>query len=85
VKDLTTGRVYITSQNHGYVVDEKSLDPKEIWISHRNLNDGTVEGMQHKRLPIFSIQYHPEAAPGPNDSEYLFDRFLTLMDQKALM
>ncbi|HEY3366938.1 MAG TPA: glutamine-hydrolyzing carbamoyl-phosphate synthase small subunit [Symbiobacteriaceae bacterium] len=79
VKDFITGRVYITSQNHGYAVDEFSL-PDNMEITHRNLNDGTVEGMAHKSLPIFSVQYHPEAAPGPEESRYLFDRFMTLMD-----
>ncbi|WP_273483222.1 glutamine-hydrolyzing carbamoyl-phosphate synthase small subunit [Desulforamulus ruminis] len=75
VKDLRTGRVYITSQNHGFTVDQDSLPP-EMEVSHINLNDHTVEGLQHKTLPIFSVQYHPEAAPGPMDSEYLFDHFL---------
>lgn len=75
VKDLISGRVYITSQNHGFAVKKESL-PKDVEISHINLNDNTVEGLYHKHLPIFSVQYHPEAAPGPMDSEYLFDRFL---------
>lgn len=80
VKDLATGRVYITSQNHGYAVDEKSLFDKDVYISHRNLNDDTVEGLAHRFLPVMSIQYHPEASPGPHDSEYLFDQFLTTLD-----
>lgn len=79
VKDLSTGRVYITSQNHGYAADEKSLIGKDIIITHRAVNDGTVEGIRHRTLPVFSVQYHPEAAPGPDDSSYLFDQFLTLM------
>jgi carbamoyl-phosphate synthase small subunit len=76
VKDLSTGKVSITSQNHGFAVLPESLDPDEVIISHRNVNDATVEGLRHKYLPVFSVQYHPEAAPGPKDSEYLFDEFV---------
>lgn len=78
VKDLESGRVYITSQNHGYAVDERSL-PKEFIVTHKNWNDLTVEGMKHRELPVFSVQYHPEANPGPLDSTYLFDKFLESM------
>lgn len=78
VKDLTTGRVYVTAQNHGYAVDPKGL-PADVQVSHVNLNDGTVEGLQHKTLPVMTIQYHSEASPGPHDSEYLFDRFMDLV------
>ena len=78
VKDLATGRVYITAQNHGYAVDPDGL-PSEIEVSHVNLNDDTVEGLRHRSLPIMSIQYHSEASPGPLDSEYIFDRFLDLV------
>ncbi len=78
VKDLTTGRVEITSQNHGFCVDPDSL-PDEIEVTHVNLNDGSLEGMRHRELPVFSVQYHPEHAPGPHDAEYLFDRFIDLM------
>ncbi len=79
VKDLGLDRVMITSQNHGYEVVEESLDPIKVEITHVNVNDGTVEGMMHRELPIFSVQYHPEASPGPSDSIYLFDRFETMM------
>jgi carbamoyl-phosphate synthase small subunit len=80
VKDLATGRVYITAQNHSYAVDPASL-PDEVAVSHRNLNDGTVEGLVHRTEPVFSVQYHPEATPGPHDSEYLFERFLALLER----
>ena len=80
VKDLTSGRTYITAQNHGYAVDASSL-PRELEITHINLNDNTVEGLRHKHFPIFSIQYHSEDSPGPWDSRYLFDQFVkTLKD-----
>lgn len=78
VKDLATNRVYITSQNHGYAVDEKSL-PEDVKVTHVSVNDGTVEGMAHTKYPIFSIQYHPEASPGPTDNLYLFNQFKDLM------
>jgi carbamoyl-phosphate synthase small subunit len=79
VKELGSGRVFITAQNHEYAVNPDSLDPRTIQVTHVNLNDGTVEGLAHQFLPAFSVQYHPEAAPGPKDSEYLFTRFLALM------
>ncbi len=80
IKDLASGRVEIAAHNHGFAVDAKSL-PAEIEITHVNLNDETVAGIKHKTLPIFSVQYHPESAPGPHDSEYLFQRFIELMEE----
>ena len=80
VKDQRTGRVYITSQNHGYAVHGDSL-PTGLEVSHVNLNDGTVEGLTHRDLPLLTIQYHSEASPGPLDNEYIFDGFLEMVDQ----
>ncbi|PVV83326.1 glutamine-hydrolyzing carbamoyl-phosphate synthase small subunit [Dehalogenimonas alkenigignens] len=79
VKDLLTGRVHITAQNHGYAVDPESIEGSRLEVTHINLNDGTVEGMRHRTLPIFTIQYHSEASPGPLDNMYLFEDFMTLM------
>lgn len=79
VKDLTTGKVEITSQNHGYCVDIESLAHVPVRLTHLNLNDNTLEGMEHVEVPAFSVQYHPEASPGPHDASYLFDRFISLM------
>ncbi|MCF6290332.1 MAG: glutamine-hydrolyzing carbamoyl-phosphate synthase small subunit [Desulfobacterales bacterium] len=78
-KDLETGKVEITSQNHGFCVDMDSLDPEQVELTHVNLNDNSVEGMRHRRFPAFSVQYHPENAPGPHDTLYLFDRFIAMM------
>jgi carbamoyl-phosphate synthase small subunit len=78
VRDLATGRVYITAQNHGYAVDGDGLRGG-MEVSHINLNDGTVEGLRHRELPILSVQYHSEASPGPHDNEYLFDRFVEMV------
>ncbi len=89
VKDLTTGKVEITAQNHGFAVDMQSFreaskeelrgEPEDIVLTHVNLNDQTCEGLMHRRLPLFSVQYHPEASPGPHDAQYLFARFVELM------
>jgi len=78
VKDLRTGRVHITSQNHGFAVDAKSMEASEFDVTHVNLNDQTVEGMVHRELPVFSVQYHPEARPGPWDNEYIFQEFAAM-------
>ncbi len=80
VKDFITGRCYITSQNHNYALEKDFSN--DIEITHMNVNDNTVEGFRHKHLPVFSVQYHPEASPGPQDSAYLFDNFVRLMQQK---
>lgn len=81
VYDKNSGKAYITSQNHGYAVKSESVILKGMDITHINLNDGTVEGMQHNSLPVFSVQFHPEASPGPRDTAYLFDNFIKIMDQ----
>lgn len=83
VKDLKSGRVMITSQNHGFAVDPDSLNPNEIELTQINLNDQTLEGMRHKYLPIFSVQYHPEASPGPHDTNFLFYEFIKLMERSS--
>jgi carbamoyl-phosphate synthase small subunit len=79
VMNLDTGRVEITSQNHGFAVDRKSLEAAGGVVTHVNLNDQTVEGFRHGKLPVFSVQYHPEASPGPHDASYLFDAFVEMM------
>lgn len=79
VYDKETKRSYITSQNHGYAVQHESIILKGMEVTHLNLNDGTVEGMEHRDLPIFSVQFHPEASPGPDDNAYLFDKFINRM------
>src|SRR5262249_48742900 len=79
VKKTRNRRIEITSHNHGFAVDPDSLNQSEIELTHFNLNDGCLEGMRHKTLPIFSVQYHPEAGPGPHDATYLFEEFITNM------
>lgn len=80
VKDLESGRISITSQNHGFCVDINSLNRDEVEVIHVNLNDGSVEGLRHKKHPLFSVQYHPEASPGPNDAKYLFKKFIDMIE-----
>ena len=79
VKEFATGRVHITAQNHGYALDPDTMKDG-LEVTHINLNDGTVEGLRHKELPIFAIQYHSEDSPGPMDNRYLFDRFIGMME-----
>ncbi len=81
VKNLRTQKVEITAQNHGFCVDPDSLPSSDVEVTHLNLNDHTNEGMRHRSLPLFSVQYHPEASPGPHDARYLFDDFIALMEQ----
>jgi len=83
VKNLLTNKVEITAQNHGFCVDPDSLPSSDVEITHVNLNDHTNEGMRHRSLPLFSVQYHPEASPGPHDARYLFDDFIAMMKESA--
>ena len=84
VKNLLTSHIEITAQNHGFVVDPESLPSSDVEITHVNLNDHTNEGMRHRSLPLFSVQYHPEASPGPHDSHYLFRNFTDMMREHKL-
>jgi carbamoyl-phosphate synthase small subunit len=81
VRNQLTNRIEITSQNHGFAVDESTLNRDEVEVTHTNLYDGTNEGISHRRYPVFSVQYHPESAPGPNDSKYLFDEFYKIIEE----
>jgi len=81
VKKIDTGKVEITSQNHGFAVDPKSL-PDDVAVTHWNLYDDTVEGLKHKNHPVFCVQYHPEASPGPHDADYLFDDFIAMIEER---
>lgn len=83
VKDIKKDLTYITSQNHGYTIVEASMDPKRMEASHRNMNDGTVEGVRYLEVPVFTVQFHPEASPGPMDTAYLFDEFMEMMKQHS--
>lgn len=84
VMNLANGKVEMTSQNHGYAVEEVSLKDTDLVMTHQALNDKSVEGVRHSKYPIFSVQYHPEASPGPEDSNYLFDQFMELMEKEAV-
>lgn len=79
VREIATGRVDFTSQNHGYAVERESL-PETLMVTHEEINDKTVEGVRHRAYPAFSVQFHPDAAPGPHDASYLFDEFLDMID-----
>ena len=79
VREIATGRIDFTSQNHGYAVSSENL-PEDLMITHVEINDDSVEGVRHKHFPAFSVQFHPDAAPGPHDASYLFDDFMDLMD-----
>ncbi|MFI3256466.1 MAG: carbamoyl phosphate synthase small subunit [Psittacicella sp.] len=80
VREIATGQVYFTSQNHGYAVDPNSIDPEKLLVTHIEINDNTIEGVKHKKYPCFSVQFHPEGAPGPNDANHIFDEFVEIID-----
>jgi len=80
VKEIATGRIDFTSQNHSFAVKKESVDCKTLLVTHLEINDGSIEGLRHKRYPAFSVQYHPDASPGPHDALHLFDEFIEMMD-----
>ncbi len=80
VREIATGKIDFTSQNHGYAVDMQSIDPEKLMVTHVEVNDGTIEGIRHRNYPAFSVQFHPDAAPGPHDAIHLFDEFMELID-----
>lgn len=82
VRNIATGEIDFTSQNHGYAVDPESIDKDVLMVTHEEVNDGTIEGLRHKQYPAFSVQFHPDAAPGPHDADSLFDDFITTVDQQ---
>ncbi|KYD00139.1 carbamoyl phosphate synthase small subunit [Heyndrickxia sporothermodurans] len=82
VKDVTTGKVFITSQNHGYVVIDQTIDEQQFIVTFKHVNDGTIEGLEHRHLPIITVQFHPEAHPGPMDTEYIIEKYINLLKQK---
>ncbi len=81
VRNLATGRIDLTSQNHGYAVERASIANTDLEITHEEINDETVEGLRHKQYKAFSVQFHPDAAPGPHDADYLFDNFMEMIDE----
>jgi carbamoyl-phosphate synthase small subunit len=82
VKDLQNNTIAITTQNHGFCVDMETLNKNDVILTHINLNDQTLEGLEHKKYPAFSVQYHPEASPGPHDAHYLFYKFISMMKKR---
>ena len=82
VKEIATGKIMFTSQNHGYAVDPDSIEGTDLIVTHTEINDGTVEGVKHKYYPAFSVQFHPDAAPGPLDAIDIFDDFMQIIDQR---